>query len=122
MTIYSPALQLTLVGVHPFLSSYVCEENINRCVILLISEGKPLRDEEILQELPVGTTATFYFRDLGAQIAWGTVSTQITTETIITYSSGSQPLLQGPHCQRQYLRGHCSKATHFHTYKKKKKK
>uniref|UniRef100_A0A671T5C4 Very-long-chain enoyl-CoA reductase-like n=1 Tax=Sinocyclocheilus anshuiensis TaxID=1608454 RepID=A0A671T5C4_9TELE len=36
-------------------------------------KGKPLRDEEILQELPVGTTATFYFRDLGAQISWGTV-------------------------------------------------
>uniref|UniRef100_A0A671ME65 Very-long-chain enoyl-CoA reductase-like n=1 Tax=Sinocyclocheilus anshuiensis TaxID=1608454 RepID=A0A671ME65_9TELE len=65
---------LKLVGVHIlFLSHYICEENINRCVILLISEGKPLRDEEILQELPVGTTATFYFRDLGAQIAWGTV-------------------------------------------------
>ncbi|XP_048027231.1 very-long-chain enoyl-CoA reductase [Megalobrama amblycephala] len=36
-------------------------------------KGKPLRDEEILQELPVGTTTTFYFRDLGPQIAWGTV-------------------------------------------------
>lgn len=52
---------------------------------MLISEGKPLRDEEILQELPVGTTTTFYFRDLGPQISWGTVSvltnTQTTTET-----------------------------------------
>ncbi|RXN03933.1 very-long-chain enoyl- reductase-like protein [Labeo rohita] len=41
--------------------------------LCLDPKGKPLRDEEILQELPVGTTATFYFRDLGAQIAWGTV-------------------------------------------------
>ncbi|XP_051988156.1 very-long-chain enoyl-CoA reductase-like isoform X3 [Xyrauchen texanus] len=37
------------------------------------SKGKPLRDEEILQELPVGTTTAFYFRDLGAQMSWGTV-------------------------------------------------
>uniref|UniRef100_A0A672LQT4 Trans-2,3-enoyl-CoA reductase n=1 Tax=Sinocyclocheilus grahami TaxID=75366 RepID=A0A672LQT4_SINGR len=58
---------------YPSLSHYLCEEKVNGCVILLISEGKPLRDEEILQELPVGTTATFYFRDLGAQISWGTV-------------------------------------------------
>ncbi|KAA0705245.1 Very-long-chain enoyl-CoA reductase [Triplophysa tibetana] len=41
--------------------------------LCLDPKGKPLRDEEILQELPVGTTATFYFKDLGAQIAWGTV-------------------------------------------------
>lgn len=27
----------------------------------------------MLQKLPVGTTATFYFRDLGAQISWVTV-------------------------------------------------
>ncbi|XP_051572446.1 very-long-chain enoyl-CoA reductase-like [Myxocyprinus asiaticus] len=41
--------------------------------LCLFPKGKPLRDEEVLQELPVGTTATFYFRDLGAQISWGTV-------------------------------------------------
>lgn len=39
------------------------------------SESKCLRDEEILQTLPVGTTASFYFSDLGAQLTWGTVST-----------------------------------------------
>ena len=38
------------------------------------AEGKSLKDEDILQHLPVGTTATFYFRDLGAQISWVTVS------------------------------------------------
>lgn len=38
-----------------------------------LSEGKSLKDEDVLQHLPVGTTATFYFRDLGAQISWVTV-------------------------------------------------
>lgn len=33
-----------------------------------------MKDEDILQNLPVGTTATLYFRDLGAQISWVTVS------------------------------------------------
>ncbi|XP_034154526.1 very-long-chain enoyl-CoA reductase isoform X2 [Pangasianodon hypophthalmus] len=41
--------------------------------LCLDPKGKPLKDEEVLQQLPVGTTATFYFRDLGAQISWGTV-------------------------------------------------
>ncbi|KAL7989323.1 hypothetical protein Chor_011989 [Crotalus horridus] len=36
-------------------------------------KGKCLKDEDILQNLPVGTTATLYFRDLGAQISWVTV-------------------------------------------------
>jgi len=36
-------------------------------------KGKSLKDEDVLQKLPVGTTATFYFRDLGAQISWVTV-------------------------------------------------
>lgn len=34
------------------------------------AEGKPLRDDEVLQSLPVGTTATMYFRDLGPQLGW----------------------------------------------------
>lgn len=34
------------------------------------SEEKSLRDDEILQSLPVGTTATMYFRDLGPQLGW----------------------------------------------------
>lgn len=41
--------------------------------LCLDPKGKPLKDEDVLQQLPVGTTATFYFRDLGAQISWGTV-------------------------------------------------
>ncbi|XP_072225056.1 very-long-chain enoyl-CoA reductase-like isoform X2 [Leuresthes tenuis] len=36
-------------------------------------KGKCLRDEEVLQTLPVGTTASFYFSDLGPQLTWGTV-------------------------------------------------
>lgn len=42
--------------------------------VTCVSEGKSLKDEDVLQHLPVGTTATFYFRDLGAQISWVTVS------------------------------------------------
>ncbi|XP_041573738.2 very-long-chain enoyl-CoA reductase isoform X3 [Taeniopygia guttata] len=41
--------------------------------IKLDPKGKSLRDEEILQHLPVGTTATLYFKDLGPQIRWTTV-------------------------------------------------
>lgn len=41
---------------------------------LISVEGKSLKDEDVLQKLPVGTTATLYFRDLGAQISWVTVS------------------------------------------------
>uniref|UniRef100_A0A8C5X2W9 Steroid 5-alpha reductase C-terminal domain-containing protein n=1 Tax=Malurus cyaneus samueli TaxID=2593467 RepID=A0A8C5X2W9_9PASS len=37
------------------------------------AKGKSLRDEEILRHLPVGTTATLYFKDLGPQIGWTTV-------------------------------------------------
>ncbi|KAM6398200.1 very-long-chain enoyl-CoA reductase isoform 6-T7 [Pluvialis apricaria] len=40
--------------------------------IKLDPKGKSLRDEEILQHLPVGTTATLYFKDLGPQIGWTT--------------------------------------------------
>lgn len=66
----------------PFAStpvSTLCE--CTWCVVLsvynlwCVSEGKSLKDEDVLQHLPVGTTATFYFRDLGAQISWVTVST-----------------------------------------------
>lgn len=34
------------------------------------SEEKTLKDDEILQNLPVGTSATMYFRDLGPQLGW----------------------------------------------------
>ncbi|KAG9351081.1 hypothetical protein JZ751_024971 [Albula glossodonta] len=44
------------------------------CISLIISrkgtKGKPLKDDEILQNLPVGTTATMYFKDLGPQLGW----------------------------------------------------
>ncbi|XP_036801588.1 very-long-chain enoyl-CoA reductase isoform X2 [Oncorhynchus mykiss] len=33
-------------------------------------KGKSLKDDAVLQNLPVGTTATMYFRDLGPQIGW----------------------------------------------------
>ncbi|XP_076826561.1 very-long-chain enoyl-CoA reductase isoform X2 [Brachyhypopomus gauderio] len=32
--------------------------------------GNQLTDADVLQNLPVGTTATLYFRDLGAQLGW----------------------------------------------------
>ncbi|XP_031950505.1 very-long-chain enoyl-CoA reductase isoform X3 [Corvus moneduloides] len=41
--------------------------------VSLSPEGRSLKDEDVLQSLPVGTTATLYFRDLGAQISWVTV-------------------------------------------------
>lgn len=37
---------------------------------IYFSEGKSLKDDDVLQNLPVGTTATMYFRDLGPQIGW----------------------------------------------------
>ncbi|XP_033007450.1 very-long-chain enoyl-CoA reductase-like isoform X5 [Lacerta agilis] len=42
----------------------------SRQSIRLDPKGKSLRDEEALQLLPVGTTATLYFKDLGPQIGW----------------------------------------------------
>lgn len=38
--------------------------------LLFFLEEKSLRDDEILQNLPVGTSATMYFRDLGPQLGW----------------------------------------------------
>ncbi|XP_072275961.1 very-long-chain enoyl-CoA reductase-like isoform X2 [Pyxicephalus adspersus] len=38
--------------------------------IRLDPKGRSLKDEETLQDLPVGTTATLYFSDLGPQIGW----------------------------------------------------
>uniref|UniRef100_A0A3B3UQ68 Trans-2,3-enoyl-CoA reductase n=1 Tax=Poecilia latipinna TaxID=48699 RepID=A0A3B3UQ68_9TELE len=42
-------------------------------VSLMFCAAKCLRDEEVLQTLPVGTTASFYFSDMGPQLTWGTV-------------------------------------------------
>lgn len=55
---------------------------LTRLMLALVSESKCLRDEEVLQTLPVGTTASFYFSDLGAQLTWGTVSPQVHKHTI----------------------------------------
>uniref|UniRef100_A0A3B4EDV5 Uncharacterized protein n=1 Tax=Pygocentrus nattereri TaxID=42514 RepID=A0A3B4EDV5_PYGNA len=33
-------------------------------------KGNVLKDDEVLQNLPVGTTAKLYFRDLGPQLGW----------------------------------------------------
>ncbi|KAM9713008.1 very-long-chain enoyl-CoA reductase isoform 2-T2 [Menidia menidia] len=44
-----------------------------RQALRLDPRGKPLKDDEILQNLPVGTTATMYFSDLGPQLGWTTV-------------------------------------------------
>lgn len=37
-------------------------------------EGKALRDDDMLQNLPVGTSVILYFRDLGPQLGWKMVS------------------------------------------------
>uniref|UniRef100_A0A8C6TGK9 Very-long-chain enoyl-CoA reductase n=1 Tax=Neogobius melanostomus TaxID=47308 RepID=A0A8C6TGK9_9GOBI len=41
-----------------------------RQALKLDPRGKSLRDDEVLQSLPVGTTAIMYFRDLGPQLGW----------------------------------------------------
>ncbi|XP_010767322.1 very-long-chain enoyl-CoA reductase-like [Notothenia coriiceps] len=53
--------------------------------IRLDAKGKSLKDEDVLQQLPVGTTATFYFRDLGAQISWVTVFLTEYTGPLVLY-------------------------------------
>ncbi|XP_054620928.1 very-long-chain enoyl-CoA reductase isoform X2 [Dunckerocampus dactyliophorus] len=45
----------------------------SRQALKLDPSGKPLKNEDILQNMPVGTFATLYFRDLGPQIGWTTV-------------------------------------------------
>ncbi|XP_066547832.1 very-long-chain enoyl-CoA reductase isoform X2 [Amia ocellicauda] len=42
----------------------------SRQALKLDPRGKALKDDEILQNLPVGTTATMYFKDLGPQVGW----------------------------------------------------
>lgn len=55
-------------------------------VTVFVSEAKCLRDEDILQTLPVGTTASFYFSDLGPQLTWGTVSPPVHRHTTFGFS------------------------------------
>ncbi|XP_012670582.1 very-long-chain enoyl-CoA reductase [Clupea harengus] len=42
----------------------------SRQSLKLDPKGKALKDDDVLQSLPVGTTATMYFRDLGPQLGW----------------------------------------------------
>lgn len=57
---------------------------------VFVSEAKCLRDEDILQTLPVGTTASFYFSDLGPQLTWGTVSPPVHRHTTFGFSVACQ--------------------------------
>ncbi|XP_016327430.1 very-long-chain enoyl-CoA reductase-like [Sinocyclocheilus anshuiensis] len=41
-----------------------------RQALRLDPKGKALRDDDVLQNLSVGTSATLYFRDLGPQLGW----------------------------------------------------
>ncbi|XP_015245468.1 PREDICTED: very-long-chain enoyl-CoA reductase [Cyprinodon variegatus] len=67
--------------------------------IRLDPKGKSLKDEDVLQHLPVGTTATFYFRDLGAQISWVTVSPNNNHLENMTVKVGSnRPSTPSSHC------------------------
>ena len=66
---------------------WVLKLNVMGCCLVLsrlscFSEARCLRDEEILQTLPVGTTASFYFSDLGPQLTWGTVSPHVHRHTL----------------------------------------
>ncbi|XP_030062410.1 very-long-chain enoyl-CoA reductase-like [Microcaecilia unicolor] len=38
--------------------------------IRLDPKGKSLKDEDVLQDLPVGSSVTLYFKDLGPQVGW----------------------------------------------------
>ncbi|NXH24778.1 TECR reductase, partial [Myiagra hebetior] len=53
-------------------------------------KGRSLKDEDVLQSLPVGTTATLYFRDLGAQISWVTVRDWMAAGVLGTWGRYSQ--------------------------------
>ncbi|XP_016530682.1 very-long-chain enoyl-CoA reductase-like isoform X1 [Poecilia formosa] len=56
-----------------------------RQALRLDTRGKSLRDDEILQNLPVGTTATMYFKDLGPQLGWTTVFFAEYIGALLTY-------------------------------------
>ncbi|KAJ4922908.1 hypothetical protein JOQ06_026199 [Pogonophryne albipinna] len=56
-----------------------------RQALSLDPKDKSLRDEDILQNLPVGTTATMYFRDLGPQIGWTMVFLAECIGPLLTY-------------------------------------
>ncbi|XP_049422076.1 very-long-chain enoyl-CoA reductase [Epinephelus fuscoguttatus] len=56
-----------------------------RQALRLDPKEKTLRDDEILQSLPVGTTATMYFRDLGPQLSWTMVFLAECIGPLLTY-------------------------------------
>ncbi|XP_074549612.1 very-long-chain enoyl-CoA reductase isoform X2 [Halichoeres trimaculatus] len=56
-----------------------------RQALKLDPKDKALRDDEILQNLPVGTSATFYFRDLGPQLGWTMVFLAESIGALLTY-------------------------------------
>uniref|UniRef100_A0A3Q2CDX9 Very-long-chain enoyl-CoA reductase n=1 Tax=Cyprinodon variegatus TaxID=28743 RepID=A0A3Q2CDX9_CYPVA len=56
-----------------------------RQALRLDPKGKLLKDNEILQNLPVGTTATMYFKDLGPQLGWTTVFFAEYIGALLTY-------------------------------------
>ncbi|XP_031735240.1 very-long-chain enoyl-CoA reductase-like isoform X1 [Anarrhichthys ocellatus] len=56
-----------------------------RQALMLDAKEKSLRDEEVLQNLPVGTTATMYFRDLGPQLGWTMVFLTECIGPLLTY-------------------------------------
>ncbi|XP_029003890.1 very-long-chain enoyl-CoA reductase-like isoform X2 [Betta splendens] len=57
----------------------------SRQALKLDPSGKSLRDDEVLQNLPVGTTATMYFRDLGPQLGWTMVFLAEYVGPLLTY-------------------------------------
>ncbi|XP_026220084.1 very-long-chain enoyl-CoA reductase [Anabas testudineus] len=56
-----------------------------RQALKLDPKGKSLRDDDILQNLPVGTTATMYVRDLGPQLGWTMVFLAEYIGPLLTY-------------------------------------
>ncbi|KAM8822797.1 very-long-chain enoyl-CoA reductase isoform 2-T2 [Spinachia spinachia] len=56
-----------------------------RQALMLDAKEKSLRDEEVLQNLPVGTTSTMYFKDLGPQLGWTVVFLAECIGPLLTY-------------------------------------
>ncbi|XP_062415348.1 very-long-chain enoyl-CoA reductase isoform X2 [Pungitius pungitius] len=56
-----------------------------RQALMLDAKDKSLRDEAVLQNLPVGTAATMYFSDLGPQLGWTVVFLAECIGPLLTY-------------------------------------
>uniref|UniRef100_A0A2I3GKT6 Uncharacterized protein n=1 Tax=Nomascus leucogenys TaxID=61853 RepID=A0A2I3GKT6_NOMLE len=61
-------VQVCYICIHTPLQWYSAHQSLH-----LDPKGKSLKDEDVLQKLPMGTTATRYFQDVGAQISWVTL-------------------------------------------------